>query len=337
MNSRLESLLHRWLPWIAVGGVVLLVIAHLVLEPLHEYYNKNYINPHYYGARVTEELDRNAVRDTLNSTLAEVVQAIPALNGDPRIQAAIASIVAGKDSTYVRELWVTDEAGKIVYFGRQEPISRKLELMVPLPTIVVLDQIPDSLLPASQRLAMMLTSALYSSAGFSARTFRDSAAGMKGNYPPSVGWTSEYAGRLSPPEWAREHAVEWENTTFDPQQPYESTLRALEATVNRKRAAPNQYLALQPIHGGMIAAVGQATVLRKQPVEETEELAKVRVKMGFWQTVFPVGLAAYWFSLPLWVATDARRRQEKAVVWGLFALLGNVMALVLYLLVRREV
>jgi len=53
--------------------------------------------------------------------------------------------------------------------------------------------------------------------------------------------------------------------------------------------------------------------------------------------LFCTGLAAYWFSLPAWVVTDARRRGEKAVAWGLFVLLGNVVALVFYLQVRREV
>jgi hypothetical protein len=50
-----------------------------------------------------------------------------------------------------------------------------------------------------------------------------------------------------------------------------------------------------------------------------------------------VGLAAmavYWLSLPLWVWLDARRRGERAVVWAVFVLLGNLVALLAYILVR---
>jgi hypothetical protein len=47
-----------------------------------------------------------------------------------------------------------------------------------------------------------------------------------------------------------------------------------------------------------------------------------------------LGLAVYWLSFPLWVFLDARRRGEKAVVWAVFVLLGNLAALIAYLLVR---
>ncbi len=48
------------------------------------------------------------------------------------------------------------------------------------------------------------------------------------------------------------------------------------------------------------------------------------------------GLIAFWGTIPSWMLLDARRRGERAAVWGLFGLLGNVMALVVYLLVRRD-
>jgi hypothetical protein len=43
----------------------------------------------------------------------------------------------------------------------------------------------------------------------------------------------------------------------------------------------------------------------------------------------------YWFSLPLWVWIDARQRGERAWVWALFILMGNLVALIAYLLVRQ--
>ncbi|MHC1731374.1 MAG: hypothetical protein AB9888_04935 [Bacteroidales bacterium] len=45
----------------------------------------------------------------------------------------------------------------------------------------------------------------------------------------------------------------------------------------------------------------------------------------------------YWLSLPLWTWLDARRRGERAAIWALFVLLGNLVALLAYLLVRRPV
>ena len=41
-------------------------------------------------------------------------------------------------------------------------------------------------------------------------------------------------------------------------------------------------------------------------------------------------------TIPSWMLLDARQRGERAAAWGLFGLLGNVMALVVYLLVRRD-
>jgi len=45
-------------------------------------------------------------------------------------------------------------------------------------------------------------------------------------------------------------------------------------------------------------------------------------------------LAFYWLSLPLWVWLDARERGERAWVWAVFVLLGNLVALLAYILTR---
>lgn len=45
------------------------------------------------------------------------------------------------------------------------------------------------------------------------------------------------------------------------------------------------------------------------------------------------GFALYWLSLPLWVFLDARARGERAAwIWAAFVFLGNVVALIAYLL-----
>lgn len=46
------------------------------------------------------------------------------------------------------------------------------------------------------------------------------------------------------------------------------------------------------------------------------------------------GLAMYWLSLPLWVLLDARQRWDYAMVWAIFVLIGNLVALIAYLLAR---
>jgi hypothetical protein len=47
-----------------------------------------------------------------------------------------------------------------------------------------------------------------------------------------------------------------------------------------------------------------------------------------------LGMGVYWLSLPLWVWLDARTRGERAWVWAVFVLLGNLVALIAYILAR---
>jgi hypothetical protein len=64
--------------------------------------------------------------------------------------------------------------------------------------------------------------------------------------------------------------------------------------------------------------------------DSTHRLTRIR------DTVAPLSLLVYWLSLPGWVALDAHRRQERALRWGLFALVGNLIGLLVYLLARKE-
>lgn len=48
-----------------------------------------------------------------------------------------------------------------------------------------------------------------------------------------------------------------------------------------------------------------------------------------------VCLMVYWLSLAIWVWFDARQRGEKAWVWTCFVLIGNLAALIAYLLTRH--
>jgi hypothetical protein len=44
--------------------------------------------------------------------------------------------------------------------------------------------------------------------------------------------------------------------------------------------------------------------------------------------------SVYWLSLPAWVWMDARARGERAWTWAVFLLVGNLVALIAYILVR---
>ncbi len=64
----------------------------------------------------------------------------------------------------------------------------------------------------------------------------------------------------------------------------------------------------------------------------------VSAKPGFWEIVSTIGLliclVVYWVGLAVWTYLDAKQRQERAPVWALFVLIGNLVALIAYLLVR---
>ena len=46
------------------------------------------------------------------------------------------------------------------------------------------------------------------------------------------------------------------------------------------------------------------------------------------------GICVYWLALPLWVFIDARTHGERAWGWAIFVLLGNLVALIAYILAR---
>ena len=48
-------------------------------------------------------------------------------------------------------------------------------------------------------------------------------------------------------------------------------------------------------------------------------------------------LILYWISLPLWVYLDAKDRKEPALIWAMFVVLGNLVALMAYLMVRHKI
>jgi hypothetical protein len=80
--------------------------------------------------------------------------------------------------------------------------------------------------------------------------------------------------------------------------------------------------------GGMLGAIG-VRYDRSFWISAVPEAAWIALVLGF-----ALFLAIYWISVPAWTFLDARERGEKAWIWGAFTLVGNVIALVAYLLAR---
>lgn len=89
---------------------------------------------------------------------------------------------------------------------------------------------------------------------------------------------------------------------------------------------------LLPIKGGLIAVAAQ-TPSSGVLSHLGEDLA--HLQRNYNRTI-NIALLLYWLSLPLWVALDALRHRERAIVWGLFTLIGNIVALLIYLLSRSR-
>ncbi|MBA4385977.1 MAG: hypothetical protein C0410_14655 [Anaerolinea sp.] len=58
---------------------------------------------------------------------------------------------------------------------------------------------------------------------------------------------------------------------------------------------------------------------------------------GYIMTLFGllISLGVYWLSLAVWTYLDARDHGERAIVWLIYVLIGNVVALIAYLLARN--
>lgn len=87
-----------------------------------------------------------------------------------------------------------------------------------------------------------------------------------------------------------------------------------------------------PIKGGLIAVAAQ-TPSSGVLSHLGEDLA--HLQRNYNRTI-GIALLIYWLSIPLWVVLDAMRHRERAVVWGLFTLIGNIVALLIYLLSRSR-
>lgn len=89
---------------------------------------------------------------------------------------------------------------------------------------------------------------------------------------------------------------------------------------------------VRPLRGGNDAEVGFVGVSY-----DANAALGVFPGYGYASALFliPIGLMVYWLMLPWWVFLDAKAHGERAWVWAMFVLMGNLVALFAYLLTRH--
>ena len=90
------------------------------------------------------------------------------------------------------------------------------------------------------------------------------------------------------------------------------------------------------VKGGLIAATVSRSQYNPPPQERSEESERLSLLRNTTGIAAFASFFLFWLFIPAWIALDAQKRREKAAVWGLFGLLGNMIALVVYLLVREN-
>ncbi len=278
MANRAEPLLHRWLPLVAAASAAVFVLIHAVVFPLI-----NSVERDDSAAAAAADL---AVRGpsssptmlpalvvaNARSVLDRAATATTSLDGDPLVVETIARLVAENDT--IQRLWVINDAGSVVYFGKERPPQAAVEGLAPDDVYRLLQGLPQGLLLPDQRLAILAHAAVQGRRGRS---------GEWADIPPAAGAYSEV--RRIPGGWIAIAAHNPGPPTWHP------------PGINNTRTAVYRELSLN---------------------------------------LSTICIALYWLSLPAWVTLDALRRRERAPIWGIFTLVGNVIGLIVYLLARRE-
>ena len=196
----------------------------------------------------------------------------------------------------IGEVWVTNAQGIIVYYGRYRPPVSNVA-DIPLGTLTeLLDSVPEELLSPIQRTAILL--------------------------PATIGG---YWGVLR-------HSI------FFPTD--DIVLKHLIISSEHYRyttTTPRTHVEMACVKDGLIAVAASRPSYTQSMDPPMERLKRIRLVRNITVAMVMLGsLILFWLSIPAWMALDAKKRRERATVWGLFGLLGNIMALVVYLLVREN-
>ncbi|MYA23976.1 MAG: hypothetical protein F4Z30_14885 [Gemmatimonadetes bacterium] len=196
----------------------------------------------------------------------------------------------------IGEVWVTNAQGLIVYYGRHNPPIRNVADF-PLRTLTeLLETVPEGLLQPIQQTAILLPAVI---------------GGYRGGYID----------------------ISSQDRDLIPKHLIIST----EPYLHR---APRRPVEMTRVKDGLIAvaaSMAASETLHKSEDNPIERLKRIRLVHNITVAVVMLGsLILFWLSIPAWMVIDAQKRRERASVWGLFGLLGNMIALVVYLLVREN-
>ena len=297
MNERLKDTLHRWLPKLAVLSVLVFLSSYAFLE--------FYVVPRRIAAVEDRDewhrrfrADEQAESGEAKAALERIVGLIDTLNGNVQTQQALSEAVAQEEA--IGEVWVTNAQGLIVYYGRHTPPIRNVADF-PLGTLTkLLETVPEDLLQPIQRTAILLPAVI---------------SGYRGGYIDS--WTS-FSSR---------------DRDIIPKHLIISTEPYLHL------ASPRP-VEMTRVKDGLIAvaaSMAASQTLYKSGAHPIDRLKRIRLVRNITVAVVMLGSSIlFWLSIPAWMALDAQKRRERAAAWGFFGLLGNVIALVVYLLVREN-
>ena len=197
----------------------------------------------------------------------------------------------------IGEVWVTNAQGLIVYYGRHNPPVRNVADF-PLGKLTkLLETVPDGLLQPIQRTAISLSAVI-------------------GGYRERL--TLFPRGR--------------DDRDIIPK-------HLIISTEPHLRLASGRHVEMTRVKGGLIAvaaSIAASQTLHKSGGHPVERLERIRLRRNVITLVLLGGLLLFWLSIPAWMALDAEKRRERAAAWGLLGLLGNMIALVVYLLVREN-
>ena len=107
----------------------------------------------------------------------------------------------------------------------------------------------------------------------------------------------------------------------------------------RRHIGFRRHVEMSRVKDGLIAIAVAPALLPPGTLslgQRWEKKERLRLWLNIITLVALVGLILFWLSIPAWMALDAQKRRERATAWGLFGLLGNMIALAVYLLVREN-
>lgn len=197
----------------------------------------------------------------------------------------------------IGEVWVTNAQGLIVYYGRHNPPIRNVADF-PLGTLTeLLETMPEGLLQPIQRTAILL--------------------------PTVIGG-------------------HWHDFSF-PSSPSDADIIPKHLIISTEpylHTDGNRHVEMTRVKDGLIAVAASmvaSQTLHKSEDNPIERLERIRLVRNITFAVVMLGsFFLFWLSIPAWMTLDAQKRRERAAAWGLFGLLGNMIALVVYLLVRKN-